>query len=75
MSKLAEKSLTVSRPILFYYLENSDTYHDMASSVFEAVAKKVLQFDSPQIFTLADAGEAHDLLASGAAVKSLVLTT
>ena len=75
MSKLAEKSLTVSRPILFHYLEDSDTYHDMTSSVFEAVAKKVLQFDSPQIFTLADAGEAHDLLASGAAVKSLVLTT
>lgn len=73
MATLAQKSLTVSRPILFHYLANRTTYETMAAQVFEDFANGVFDAASPQTFALADAGSAHNLLASRTATKPIVL--
>lgn len=73
MSRLAQKSLTVSRPILFHYLANPTTYQAMAAQVFKDFENGVLDAVFPQTFALADAGAAHDLLASRTATKPIIL--
>lgn len=73
MATLAQKSLTVSRPILFHYLANRTTYETMAAQVFEDFANGVLDATAPQTFALADAGSAHDLLASRSATSPIIL--
>ena len=73
MATLAQKSLTVSRPILFHYLANRTTYETMATQVIEDFANDVLDAPAPQTFALADAGSAHDLLASRSATSPIIL--
>lgn len=73
MATLAEKSLTVSRPILFHYLEDTDTYRDMVTSVFQAFADGVLQVEPAEEFALVDTSGAHDRLNSRKATRPLVL--
>lgn len=73
MTTLAQKSLTISRPILFHYLEDPLQYQKMAVDVFAAFSDRILTADRPETFALADAGKAHDRLESRAATNSLVL--
>ena len=42
MTTLAEKSLSISRPILFHYFGNRKNYEKMASSVFKAFEDKII---------------------------------
>ncbi|MBT3139489.1 quinone oxidoreductase [Ruegeria litorea] len=73
MTTLAEKSLTVSRPILFHYLQDTQTYRAMATSVFEAFQKGILTAKTAETFPLANAAQAHDRLNSGTMTKPLLL--
>ncbi len=73
MSTLAAKSLTVSRPILFHYLNVAGQYQAMADVAFEWFADGVLRPTPVKSFPLADAAAAHDLLESRAAGDNSVI--
>ena len=74
MASLAEKSLTISRPILFHYLEDTAEYQQAASSVMKMLANCTLSAEQPDAFTLSNAAGAHDFLESRKAKKSVILT-
>ncbi|MBT8167620.1 quinone oxidoreductase family protein [Falsiruegeria litorea] len=73
MTTLAEKSLTVTRPILFHYLADPAQYRAMAEAVFRSFELGILHSESPQTVPLADARKAHDMLESRKAMGGLVL--
>ena len=73
MATLAEKSLTVTRPILFHYFQDTTQYRAMAQSVFEAFSNGILKTDLPTAFPLELTNDAHDLLDSRAATSGIVL--
>lgn len=73
MPQLAAKSLTVSRPILFHYLEKGDAYSQMATSVFDAFEKGVIKVDDPISLPLSQAAKAHDILESKEGGGALML--
>ena len=62
MTTLAEKSLSISRPILFHYFGNRKNYEKMASSVFKAFENGVIKVSDFLPFDLKDASSAHDTL-------------
>ena len=64
MTTLAQKSLTVTRPILFHYFKSYKIYEQMAASVFKAFETGVLGVNNFSPFSLKDAKEAHDMLES-----------
>lgn len=73
MATLAQKSLTVSRPILFHYLSDMAVYRDMAARVFALFSEGTLNAIEPVVFALEDADQAHDLLASRNATTPIIL--
>lgn len=73
MSTLAEKSLTVTRPILFHYLADPVQYRAMADAVFKNFDTGVLRSDDPVSVPLAEAQKSHDMLESRKAIGGLVL--
>jgi NADPH2:quinone reductase len=73
MSTLASKSLTVSRPILFHYIANSEIYKKMTNSVFEAFQSKSIIIPNPEPYNLEDAALAHNILESRRGGGSLFL--
>ena len=64
MSTLAEKSLSISRPILFHYFGNRKNYEKMASSVFKAFEDQIIKVANFLPFDLKDASSAHNTLES-----------
>ena len=64
MSTLAEKSLSISRPILFHYFGNRKNYENMAASVFKAFENEIIKVSKFLPFDLKDASNAHDTLES-----------
>ena len=64
MSTLAEKSLSLSRPILFHYFGTRENYEKMASSVFKAFEDDIIKVSEFLPFDLKNASGAHDLLES-----------
>jgi NADPH2:quinone reductase len=64
MSILAEKSLTISRPILFDYISDLTLYQKMADSVFQAFKNNKITLPEFQPFKLKDANLAHNMLES-----------
>ena len=64
MSTLAEKSLSISRPILFHYFGNRKNYENMAASVFKAFEDEIIKVSEFLPFDLKDASDAHDTLES-----------
>ena len=64
MTTLAEKSLSISRPILFHYFGNRKNYERMASSVFKAFEDEIIRVSEFLPFDLKDASNAHDTLES-----------
>lgn len=73
MSTLASKSLTVSRPILFHYIANSEIYKKMTNSVFEAFQSKSIIIPNPEPYNLEDAALAHNILEARRGGGSLFL--
>ena len=64
MTTLAEKSLSISRPILFHYFGNRKNYERMASSVFKAFEDEIIRVSEFLPFDLKDASNAHETLES-----------
>ena len=73
MATLAEKSLSISRPILFHYFGNRGNYEKMASSVFKAFEDGIIKVSDFLPFDLEDASSAHDTLESRKGGGSLYL--
>ena len=73
MTTLAEKSLSISRPILFHYFGNRGNYEKMASSVFKAFEDGIIKVSDFLPFDLEDASSAHDTLESRKGGGSLYL--
>lgn len=73
VSRLAARSTTLSRPILFHYTAGREALDDMAAALFEALADGVLRPEPGHTFPLADAAAAHAALESRRAPGPLVL--
>ncbi len=74
MSRLAEKSITVSRPILFHYIEERAEREEMAARLFEALRLGVVSAEIGAEFPLAAAAEAHRALEARVTSGSIILT-
>jgi NADPH2:quinone reductase len=59
MSQLAQKSNTVSRPILFHYIEERSERDAMAESLFKAVKDGVITPGAHHEYRFEDVGQAH----------------
>ena len=64
MSILANKSLTISRPILFDYISDTALYKKMANSVFQAFKNNKITLPEFLPYKLKDANLAHNMLES-----------
>ena len=73
MSALAARSTTVSRPIVFHYVQNPATRDAMAQRLFEALGQGWLSVSDPREFALADAADAHRTLEAAGASQPLLL--
>jgi NADPH2:quinone reductase len=73
VSRLAAKSNTLSRPILFHYLDDRARLQPEADALFEALREGQLAAEAGQTFALAAAAAAHEALESRAATGPLVL--
>jgi NADPH2:quinone reductase len=71
---LQKKSLTLTRPVLPHFLADVAKRRARAATVFEAVLSGTVQLRIHAEFPLADAGRAHQLLASRATQGKLLLT-
>lgn len=73
VSRLAAKSLSLTRPIIFHHLRDPAVREAMAASVFDALAAGVLQVGAPRRFALADAAASHALLEAEGASQPILL--
>lgn len=74
MSRLAAKSLTVSRPILFHYIEDRDERETMAAQLFDALHQNFMVAEIGAEFLLREAAEAHRALEARTTSGSIVMT-
>ncbi|GGH50184.1 quinone oxidoreductase [Comamonas phosphati] len=74
MPRLAARSASVCRPMVFHFVRHPKEREAMAQRVFEALRKKHFRMAEPKSFALADAAAAHrELEAHGAMVPILLL--
>jgi len=73
VSRLAQKSNTLSRPLLFHYIEVQQERNEMAAEVFKALRSGVIVADVGAQFPLCDAAQAHRALESRTATGSTIL--
>lgn len=62
VSRLAVKSNSVTRPILYHYVDSPERLQEMARSVFDAFARGILSAIPGRGFMLAEAARAHQAL-------------
>jgi NADPH2:quinone reductase len=73
VSRLAARSTTVSRPILFHYVAERAALEKLATPVFEAVLSGLFPVEPGRAFALADAAAAHRALEARQAEGPLLL--
>lgn len=73
VSRLAQKSNTLSRPLLFHYIEEPVERREMADQVFKALRSGVIVADIGAQFPLRDAAQAHRALELRATTGSTIL--
>lgn len=73
VARLAKKSLTVSRPILFDFLRNRTRYADMAKRVFTSIIDHKISAPKIKHFALSNADLAHTLIENRANDCAIVL--
>lgn len=73
VSRLAAKSSSLSRPIIFHYVREAAQREAMAASVFEALEQGWLKVKPAREFPLADAPESHRTIESAGATVPLLL--
>ena len=73
IGKLANKSVTLSRPNYGHYTDSADAVQRHAQRLFAALRTGKVVVEPPTIFTLADAAAAHAALESRKMIGSIVL--
>ena len=73
VSRLAARSNTLSRPIIFHYVREAAQREEMATNVFRALEEGWLKVKPARTFPLADASESHRVIESVGATVPLVL--
>lgn len=73
IEKIAARSLTLSRPILFDYIEDHATYLSMTSRLFKSLHNGALQTPSVVAYPLARAKAAHEALEARSVNGAVVL--
>jgi NADPH2:quinone reductase len=73
VSRLAARSASLSRPILFHYIVERAALERLAMPVFEAVLSGVFPIEAGRSFPLAEAGAAHRTLEMRQAEGPLLL--
>lgn len=73
LSRLAAHSTTLSRPILFDYIERRDALNAMSTVLFDTIAAGGVHGETPLVFALRDAAEAHRALESRTTTGPIVL--
>lgn len=73
VSSLAAKSNSVSRPIVFHYVQDAAQRLHMANNVFQAVSEGWLKVAAPREFALDQAAECHKVLEAEGAGTPLLL--
>lgn len=73
MTMLAQKSLSISRPILFHYTNQRTLFERMYKSVFEHFKNGSYKVDKPIGYELKNVAKAHDILESRKGGGSLYL--
>ena len=73
VSRLAARSNSVTRPILFHYIAERSDLAAMAAAVFDGLARGVLTAGHSESFPLAHAAAAHEALESRRASGPIIL--
>lgn len=73
VSRLATRSLSLTRPIIFHHLRERTVREAMAARVFAALHSGVIGVAAPRRFALADAAAAHRVLEAEGATTPLLL--
>ena len=73
VSRLAARSNSVTRPIVFHYIAQRTALARMAAALFDAIAGGVLTVDPGQSYPLAGAAAAHEALEVRQAPGPLIL--
>jgi NADPH2:quinone reductase len=73
VSKLSQRSTTVTRPMLFHYTAEPAVRDRMAADLFRVVADGALKIGTPETFALADAASAHRALEARQTTGAVVL--
>ena len=73
--RLAARSNSVCRPMVFHFVKKAKERDAMALRVFEALRKKHFRMGEPQEFALADAAAAHRALEAHGAVQPILLVS
>ena len=64
MQELAKKSLTVTRPILFHYIDNQKNFETLALEAFNFLKQPNLTIPTPEPLSLENVSKAHSILES-----------
>lgn len=73
VSRLAARSSSLSRPIVFHYVREAAQREEMAGNVFRALQEGWLKVKPARTFPLAEAAESHRVIESAGATVPLVL--
>ncbi|MDR0216608.1 MAG: quinone oxidoreductase [Comamonas sp.] len=73
ITRLAARSNSVSRPMVFHFVKKARERDAMAARVFEALRKKHFRMGEPLEFALADAPAAHRELEAHGALRPILL--
>ncbi len=73
VSRLAARSNSLTRPIIFHYVREAAQREEMAANVFQALEKGWLKVKPARTFPLANAAESHRVIESEGATVPLVL--
>ena len=73
VSRLAARSLSLTRPIIFHHLRDAAVREAMAGRLFGMLAAGVLSVGAPRLFALADAAQSHRVLEAEGATRPLLL--
>jgi NADPH:quinone reductase len=73
MAELATRSITVTRPVVFHYVEDRTVLEQAAAALFAAIGDGVISLEIAAQFPLSRAGVAHRMLEARQSTGSLVL--
>ena len=75
VARLAERSLSFSRPIVFHHIADRNAYGQSARVLFEGLLDGTIRSPEPTLFALPQLPDAHRALESGATTGSILIVT